>query len=121
MLDARAGAVEVDQLVMQTQAVVSRLFLVHRGGQRTLDAGADEAEEQFALVRLRRCARSVDDGGGRGGVEGPEKKETGVATAVPAQAAPCSHGLASSVWSACAEIMSRDVLWRLDAAWTPRN
>jgi hypothetical protein len=54
-LDAEARHLEVDQLVVQRQALRARLGLVERGRQRALDAGADQADQPLvpALRPLR--------------------------------------------------------------------
>ena len=49
---AAAGSVEVDQLVVQTHAVVPGLLFLQRRRQRALDAGADEpAEQRSSMAR----------------------------------------------------------------------
>ncbi len=50
---AVGAAVEIDQLVVQPQTLRTRLLLVHRRRQRVLDAGADQADQQFAVGRRR--------------------------------------------------------------------
>ena len=55
LLDARAGGVEVDQLVVQPKAVVGGLLLVQPRRQGALDARADEADEQLLHGRAVLC------------------------------------------------------------------
>ena len=69
-LRAAAGRVEVDELVVQANAVVAGFLLLQGRGQRALDAGADEAAEQ----RLFHCpvaAPAAGVIGGPGGAPSP--------------------------------------------------
>jgi hypothetical protein len=47
-LDAGGAAVEIVQVVLAARAMVAYSLLVHRRCERTLDAGADEADEDFS-------------------------------------------------------------------------
>ena len=48
--DRRSRGFEIDQLVVQPQTVMPRFVLVQGRGQRFLDAGADQADQQFVVV-----------------------------------------------------------------------
>src|SRR5262252_827547 len=55
---AKAEFFEIDQFVDVTQALRGALLLVHRGGARGLNTGADEADEESALNG--QCASASD-------------------------------------------------------------